>query len=71
MLKAKLEQEGLFDAQRKRPLPVHPRAIGVVTSLQAAALRDVLAALRRHLDPAKLNIARAGDFAKGDKPAAK
>ena len=46
-LKEKLALEGLFDAVHKRPLPDLPRAIGVVTSLQAAALRDVLTALRR------------------------
>jgi exodeoxyribonuclease VII large subunit len=46
-LKAKLEAEGLFDSARKRPLPAVPRCIGIVTSPQAAALRDVLAALAR------------------------
>ncbi len=46
-LKEKLNSEGLFDPTRKRPLPTFPKAIGVVTSLQAAALRDVLTALRR------------------------
>ncbi|HWD23076.1 MAG TPA: exodeoxyribonuclease VII large subunit [Burkholderiales bacterium] len=46
-VKKKLEQEGLFDAAAKRPLPAHPRAIGVITSLAAAALRDVLTALAR------------------------
>jgi exodeoxyribonuclease VII large subunit len=46
-LKAKLEAEGLFDAARKRPVPALPRALGVVTSLQAAALHDVLTALAR------------------------
>jgi len=46
-LKAKLDAEGLFDAQRKRALPAHPRAIGIVTSMQAAALRDVLSTLAR------------------------
>src|SRR6201991_2332410 len=46
-LKAKLEAEGLFAAERKRPLPAHPRSIGIVTSLQAAALRDVLTTLSR------------------------
>ncbi|MCS6766381.1 MAG: exodeoxyribonuclease VII large subunit [Candidatus Protistobacter heckmanni] len=46
-LKEKLSALGWFDAGRKRPIPAHPRAIGVVTSLQAAALRDVLAALAR------------------------
>ncbi len=46
-LKAKLQQEGLFDPACKRPISDHPRAIGVVTSLGAAALRDVLTALAR------------------------
>lgn len=46
-LKAQLEAEGLFDAARKRPLPVQPRGIGLVTSLGAAALHDVVTALRR------------------------
>ena len=46
-LKAKLEAEGLFDAGRKQPIPLLPRHIGVVTSPQAAALRDILNILRR------------------------
>lgn len=46
-LKSRLEREGLFDATAKRPLPAHPRAIGVITSLHAAALRDVLTTLER------------------------
>ncbi|RKE34502.1 exodeoxyribonuclease VII large subunit [Paraburkholderia sp. BL23I1N1] len=46
-LKAQLEAEGLFAAERKRALPPHPRAIGIVTSLQAAALRDVVTTLSR------------------------
>ncbi|MDO9075060.1 MAG: exodeoxyribonuclease VII large subunit [Rubrivivax sp.] len=45
--RAKLEAQGLFDAARKRPLPAYPRAIGVVTSLGAAALHDVLSTLQR------------------------
>ncbi len=48
-LKAKLEADGLFDRERKRPLPSQPRSIGVVTSLGAAALRDVVTALRRRV----------------------
>jgi exodeoxyribonuclease VII large subunit len=48
-LKARLEAEGMFDPARKRALPFFPRAIGVVTSLQAAALRDVLTALARRM----------------------
>jgi exodeoxyribonuclease VII large subunit len=46
-LKQKLTQEGLFDADNKRKIVEHPRAIGVITSLSAAALRDVLTALER------------------------
>ncbi|PKO85919.1 MAG: exodeoxyribonuclease VII large subunit [Betaproteobacteria bacterium HGW-Betaproteobacteria-12] len=46
-LKAQLEDEGLFAAAGKRPLPAFPRRIAIVTSLQAAALRDVLSTLRR------------------------
>ncbi|HSJ98673.1 MAG TPA: exodeoxyribonuclease VII large subunit, partial [Myxococcota bacterium] len=46
-LKARLQAEGLFDAARKRALPRFPRAIGIVTSPQAAALRDMLTTLRR------------------------
>ncbi|MFN3376848.1 MAG: exodeoxyribonuclease VII large subunit [Burkholderiaceae bacterium] len=48
-LKAKLEAEGLFDAARKRPLPLRPRGIGLVTSPGAAALHDVVTALRRRV----------------------
>ncbi|MDP2430965.1 MAG: exodeoxyribonuclease VII large subunit [Pseudomonadota bacterium] len=46
-LKAKLEQEGLFAPERKRALPPYPRVVGIITSPQAAALRDVLTTLKR------------------------
>src|SRR5260370_3491652 len=46
-LKAKLEAEGLFAAERKKPIPSLPSRIGVVTSPQAAALRDILNILQR------------------------
>ena len=45
-LKARLAAEGLFDEERKRPLPSQPAVIGIVTSSQAAALRDMLRVLR-------------------------
>ena len=48
-LKAQLEDEGLFDPRRKRTLPVQPRGIGLITSLGAAALHDVVTALRRRV----------------------
>jgi exodeoxyribonuclease VII large subunit len=48
-LKARLAAEGLFAEEKKRPLPPHPRAIGIVTSPAAAALRDVVTTLRRRM----------------------
>ena len=48
-LKTRLEKEGLFGPERKKPLPAFPRRLGIVTSLQAAALRDVLTCLRRRM----------------------
>lgn len=47
LLLAKLQAEGLFDAERKRRLPAYPRAVGVVTSPSGAAIRDILSTLRR------------------------
>jgi exodeoxyribonuclease VII large subunit len=47
ILKKKLAAEGLFDAERKRPLPVVPARIGVVTSPSGAAIRDILTVCRR------------------------
>ena len=55
-LKAKLQVEGLFDAARKKPIPVLPRCIGVITSPQAAALRDILNILRRRHHSASVLI---------------
>jgi exodeoxyribonuclease VII large subunit len=48
-LKAKLQQEGLFDPAFKQAIPAHPKQIGIVTSPDAAALHDVLTTLRRRM----------------------
>lgn len=58
-LKAKLEAEGLFEPGRKRALPLMPRAIGLVTSLGAAALHDVVTALQRRVPHIPVVIAPA------------
>ncbi|SEB83110.1 exodeoxyribonuclease VII large subunit [Terriglobus roseus] len=46
-LKAKLRAEGLFEQERKRPLPAFPRTVGVITSTQGAVLRDIVTVVRR------------------------
>jgi exodeoxyribonuclease VII large subunit len=55
-LKKKLQAEGLFDASRKRPLPALPAKIGIVTSLEGAALRDIVKVLKRRHPTAHLVI---------------
>ena len=67
-LKRALEAEGLFDAARKRPLPVLPRRIGIVTSADGAALRDILRILTtRH--PAARIVVRPSRVQGDDAPA--
>ena len=56
-LRDRLSAEGLFAAERKRPLPVFPRHIGVVTSPQAAAWRDVQTTLGRRWPTARVTLA--------------
>ncbi len=58
-LKKRLEAEGLFDAERKRPLPAQPTVIGIVTSPQAAALRDMLRVLRNRYPLARVILSPA------------
>ena len=55
-LKQRLSAEGLFDGRRKRPLPALPRKIGVVTSLDGAAVRDIIHVLRRRYPNAHIVI---------------
>jgi exodeoxyribonuclease VII large subunit len=55
-LKARLENEGLFAVDRKRPLPSFPRHVAIVTSLQAAALRDVLSTLHRRAPHLRITL---------------
>jgi exodeoxyribonuclease VII large subunit len=55
-LKAKLQAEGLFDQSRKKAIPSMPRRIGIVTSPQAAALRDILNILQRRHHTANVLI---------------
>jgi exodeoxyribonuclease VII large subunit len=55
-LKKKLHAEGLFDEARKKPLPVLPRCIGVVTSPTGAAIRDILRVLKRRFPNAQVSV---------------
>ena len=55
-LKEKLAKEGLFDARHKKPIPIYPRAIGVITSPTGAAIRDILTTLKRRYPLAKVYI---------------
>jgi len=68
-LKARLQAEGLFDAARKKPIPPLPQRIGLITSPQGAALRDVLNILARRHHSANVLIYPAqvqGDAAPGE-----
>jgi exodeoxyribonuclease VII large subunit len=68
-LKEKLTAEGLFDAGRKRPLPTLPRKVGIVTSLDGAAIRDIVTVLRGRWPGARLVIRPCrvqGESAAGD-----
>jgi len=56
-LKKRLADDGLFSAERKRPLPILPRCIGVVTSPTGAAIRDILRVLKRRNEAVSVMIA--------------
>lgn len=64
-LKEKLAKEGLFDSERKRPIPLLPRRIGVVTSPTGAAIRDILNVLRRRF--ANVDILISPTSVQGDR----
>lgn len=68
-LKERLEAEGLLDPGRKRPIPVLPKKIGVVTSLAGAALKDILSALSRRNKNVHVLIAPAKVQGEGSKEA--
>ena len=55
--KAALAAEGLFDPEKKRPLPRFPRRIGIVTSRQGAALRDMVRVARKRWPPIGITLA--------------
>ena len=59
LLKRKLQQEGLFEESRKKPLPPFPGHIALVTSTEGAAVRDILKVLRRRFKPARVTLAPA------------
>ena len=67
-LKRKLAAEGLFAAERKRPLPRIPRCVGLVTGNDAAAKRDVLAAIVSRFPPARVLVAET--YVQGPRAAA-
>ncbi len=67
-LKNKLAKEGLFDAERKKPIPVYPMRVGVVTSPTGAAIRDIINVISRRFPMTELilcPVAVQGEYAAG------
>jgi len=65
-LKAKLAKEGLFDTDRKKPVPVYPERVGVVTSPTGAAIRDIINVISRRFPLAEIvlcPVAVQGEYA--------
>ena len=56
LLKQRLQHEGLFAQERKRPIPQHPKVVGVVTSATGAALHDILTAFKRRQPGILVNL---------------
>ena len=67
-LKKQLQEEGLFDEDRKKPLPVLPRCIGVISSPSGAAIRDILRVLKRRFANAHVQLYPVGCRAKARPP---
>ncbi|WP_203361796.1 exodeoxyribonuclease VII large subunit [Bacillus sp. REN10] len=55
-LKKRLEKEGLFDIDKKRPLPVYPKVVGIVTSPTGAAVRDIMTTIKRRYPVAQMLV---------------
>ena len=55
-LKKKLQQEGLFDASKKKPIPEYPNAIGIISALNSAALKDILTNIKRRYPIADIYV---------------
>lgn len=67
-LKEKLNKEGLFNVERKRPIPVYPKNIAVITSKTSAAVRDVITTIKRRFSNVQLTIIHVNVQGKSSAP---